>query len=963
MAKQKKLDGSTLTQLRLSENLAKQVDAWADDALTVDRRWNGTTETTHRLLRYWFDRDADSPVRFHDCQRRAIETLVYCHEVLRTKEGERISNLGDLYATIAPEAMGEYPHIAEAANESDYEKYCLKLATGTGKTWILQAALVWQYFNAKWESESGYSEHFLVVTPGLVVLDRLLDAFLGKKDANGNRDPNKADLKSELFMPPEWRNDFHLRIMRPEDVNPASTPFDGPFVLILNWHKLLPKDQRQSLLAETLGREETDTSVMYSEYLTAYRDLVIFNDEAHHAHNKAKRGGSKEPDDAKWLEAVKNLRDEIRTAWDRRAGLFMQVDFSATPFYGAGDKREYFAHIVYDYDLKHAMHGYSPVVKKDIPLPLVKQLFLEERQAVVGDLQALDFRAVREAEDGKKRGAVAALSQGQLLLLEIGLNKLDQIQADFEASGIDKKAVLFIACEENEVADMVAAELKLRTDSRGQKLENQILLMHSDAEGRLTPEEWKQTKFWRDTIDEPERINPKRVIINVMMLREGFDVRNICVAVVLRSSESDILLEQMVGRGMRLMFSGQEFFETKRQALEEIAANQKPSAQLDFLFIVEHPRFRDFYLNLRKEGYPVFGGDSSEMTTGGDLTPVPLDPSRLAAFNLGWPVQFHDEGRIPDPTHISVANLPQYPKGFADTRKEFDGILIADRHEPTDSVTNTWRLYSDTFSYDVFLRDTANRIVLDRENTILSGRRAELMSVLDDYVSTHLFGEKVDFHQEDNYRVLAHIPLYDFVVTHVRKALVDLLGKVVYEAHPEAVWERLSKVDKILVRAKNVVVTNKSIYPKTSPAPKGGGFEARFMAECLEKSSSVLAYAKLDPRHGFSIRYRNEFGIARDYYPDFIVKTANKMYLVETKGDRDMSSPVVARKAKAAIGWCETASRTKPPAELSQPAEWEYVLLSEKTYAQQGRAGFDALLGACRSQLQQLVAFGQGRLF
>lgn len=963
MAKQKKLDDQTLTQLRLSENLAKQVDAWADDALGVDRRWNGTTETTHRLLRYWFDRDADSPVRFHDCQRRAIETLVYCHEVLRTKEGERISNLADLYATIAPDVLDTYPHIAEAASESDYEKYCLKLATGTGKTWILQAALVWQYFNAKWESEAGYSEHFLVVTPGLVVLDRLLDAFLGKKDANGNRDPNKSDLKSELFMPPEWRNEFHLRIMRPEDVNPASTPFDGPFVLILNWHKLLPKDQRQSLLAETLGREENDTSVMYSEYLASYRDLVIFNDEAHHAHNKAKRGGSKEPDDAKWLEAVKNLRDEIRTNWDRRAGLFMQVDFSATPFYGAGDKREYFPHIVYDYDLKHAMHGYSPVVKKDIPLPLVKQLFLEERQAIVGDLQALDFRAVREAEDGKKRGAVAALSQGQLLLLEIGLNKLDQIQADFEASGIDKKPVLFIACEENEVADMVVAELKAKTDSRGKRLEDQILLMHSDAEGRLSPEEWKQTKYWRDTIDEPERINPKRIIVNVMMLREGFDVRNICVAVVLRSSESDILLEQMVGRGMRLMFGGQEYFETKRQALEDIAANRAPSAQLDFLFIVEHPRFRDFYLNLRKEGYPVFGGDSSEMATGGDLTPVPFDASRLKDYDLAWPVQFHDEGRIPDPTHIVITSLPQYPKNFADTKKEFDGILIADRHEPTDSVTNTWRLYSETFSYDVFLRDTANRIVLDRENTILSGRRAELMSVLDDYVSTHLFGEKVDFQQEDNYRVLVHIPLYDFVVTHVRKALVDLLGKVVYEPHPEAVWDRLSKVDKILVRSKNVVVTHKSIYPKTSPAPKGGGFEARFMAECLEKSSSVLAYAKLEPRHGFSIRYRNEFGIARDYYPDFIVKTANKMYLVETKADRDMSSPVVARKAKAAIGWSETASRTKPPADFTQPAEWEYVLLSEKTYGLHGRAGFDALLSACRSQLQQLVAFGQGRLF
>lgn len=961
--KQKKLDGETLTQLRLSEHLAKQVDAWADDALSVDRRWNGTTETTHRLLRYWFDRDADSPVRFHDCQRRAIETLVYCHEVLRTEEGARIGNLADLYHATAPDVLDTYEHIAEAAAESDYEKYCLKLATGTGKTWILQAALVWQYFNAKWESEEGYSEHFLVVTPGLVVLERLLDAFLGKKDAKGNRDYNTADFKNELFMPPEWRNDFHLRILRPEDVNPASTPFEGAFVLILNWHKLLPKDERQSLLLETLGREEAgDTSVMYTDYLTAYPDLVVFNDEAHHVHNKAKKGGAKDLD-AKWLQAVKNLRDEIRTNWDRRAGLFMQVDFSATPFYGAGDKKEFFAHIVYDYDLKHAMHGFSPVKKNDVGLPLVKQLFLEERQAIVGDLAKLDFRAIREEpEDGKRRGTVAALSPGQLLLLEIGLNKLDQIQKNFEESGIEKKPVLYVVCEENEVADMVAEHLRTRSDAKGRGLEDELLVIHSDAKERIPEDEWKQAKYLLDTIDEPETVNPKRIVISVLMLREGFDVRNICVAVILRSSESDILLEQMVGRGLRLMFGGQEYHETKRQALEDIAQNRPPSALLDFLFIVEHPRFRQFYENLRREGYPVTWGDSSKTPTGGDLTPVPYDPARLPDRDLAWPIQFHDEGRTPDPSLIQVSTLPRYPKSFADTRKEFDGILIADRHEPTDSVTNTWRLYSDTFSYDVFLRETANRIVLDRENTILSGRRAELMALLDDYVSTHLFGEKVDFQNEDNYRFLAHIPLYDFVVTHVRKALVDLLGKVVYEPHPEAVWNTLSMVPKILVRSKNVVVTNKSIYPKTSPAPKGGGFEARFMGECLEKSSSVLAYAKLDPSHRFTIRYRNEFGIARDYYPDFIVKTAEKMYLVETKADRDMSSPVVARKAKAAIGWCETASRTKPPGD-AQPAQWEYVLLSEKTYGLHGRAGFDALLSACRSELQQLVAFGQGRLF
>ncbi len=62
-------------------------------------------------------------------------------------------------------------------------------------------------------------------------------------------------------------------------------------------------------------------------------------------------------------------------------------------------------------------------------------------------------------------------------------------------------------------------------------------------------------------------------------------------------------------------------------------------------------------------------------------------------------------------------------------------------------------------------------------------------------------------------------------------------------------------------------------------------------------------------------------------------------------------------------GFCDGPEAKRSSRFVNVPAEWEYVLLSEQTYAQHGRAGFDALLSACRSQLQQLVAFGQGRLF
>ncbi|MFQ6120647.1 MAG: DEAD/DEAH box helicase family protein [Methanosarcinales archaeon] len=63
-------------------------------------------------------------------------------------------------------------------HQLNYPKYALKMATGTGKTWVLIALLVWQCFNhRRCETQVPYSNHFLVVAPGLIVLDRLIDAF------------------------------------------------------------------------------------------------------------------------------------------------------------------------------------------------------------------------------------------------------------------------------------------------------------------------------------------------------------------------------------------------------------------------------------------------------------------------------------------------------------------------------------------------------------------------------------------------------------------------------------------------------------------------------------------------------------------------------------------------------------------------------------------------------------------
>ena len=83
-----------------------------------------------------------------------------------------------------------------------------------------------------------------------------------------------------------------------------------------------------------------------------------------------------------------------------------------------------------------------------------------------------------------------------------------------------------------------------------------------------------------------------RVIVSVLMLREGFDVNNICVIVPLRSSQAQILLEQTIGRGLRLMWRDDEYTDLKRENRERINAGQEPGSLRDVLSIVEHPAFQ-----------------------------------------------------------------------------------------------------------------------------------------------------------------------------------------------------------------------------------------------------------------------------------------------------------------------------------------------------------------------------------
>jgi len=591
---------------------------------------------------------------------------------------------------------------------------------------------------------------------------------------------------------------------------------------------------------------------------------------------------------------------------------------------------------------------------------LVKQLFLEQRQAVAGErLAELDFRAVRETE-GRRRGPVVGLSAGQKVILDIGRRKMEQLATEFADRHISKKPVMMVLCEETEVAALVVKHFAGLVDDIGRQYDDsQVMQIHTD----LSDSELENARKRLDSIDDNQ--NPLRVIVSVLMLREGFDKKNICVIAVLRASEADLLLEQVVGRGLRLMFPEMEnpqVWEAKKEAVDLLRHKRQPSNSFDFLFIVEHPQFRKFYQDLRNQGYLIGEGDTTEVRATGDLVSIDALPDRIEEFDMTWPVQIYDQGKLPDLGNIEIDKLPAFGKGFDDLKRQLSHLLIQDVHVASGLKAKTWKLDNAYFDFNFFLAQAASAISKDGKDALLTGKKAEIARLVDVYVSSRLFDRTMDFSIPENYTVLNYTLVFDHVIESVRRAVLQQVEAIRFEVRTGE-WRKLSDLARIFVRQKSSVEVTRCIYPRLPYSAVAGGLERDFMLEVLDQSPEVLAFAKLDRKHPLKISYRDKSGIQRDYEVDFIVKTDRAMYLVETKGDRDLDTPTVGLKARAAQSWCETASTVAPPTKFQQPQKWQYLIVAESLFKANRGLSFNALASFCESVRDQIIAREEKRLF
>ena len=491
-----------------SLELAKRLNETVNDAWESGELLELVTPTTQTLLKWWFSEEYCSQRKqnFHAGQRQAILNIIYLHEVFGVK------NVLQYYEQLTPDLMPVVELGTLGQKKYQMPKYAVKMATGTGKTWVkkvdidlgqiekggyphfmlkeifeqpecltncmrgrvnleadhvtLSALIDYrrQMLNARHEDvKSGrFTKNFLIVAPGLIVYDRLLDAFCGRMQRDKeerNIETNDFYMNQEVFIPVHYRQEvfsfIQNNVVTKEEGIGRKTTGDG-LIALTNWHlfenqieeeatgedgELTPSEIVEQLLPIRPGKAAGNDLGMLDrrylrgselEYLADLEDIMVINDEAHHIHELKRNGEIEEVEWQKGLNVIAEKKGEQ----------FFQVDFSATPYdqRGSGKKAQkcYFPHIVVDFDLATAMRK-----------GLVKTLLLDRRQELT-ELKDLDYKAVRD-----ERNKVCDLSDGQRLMLRAGLAKLKKLESDFTTLDERKNPKMLVICEDTSVAPFV----------------------------------------------------------------------------------------------------------------------------------------------------------------------------------------------------------------------------------------------------------------------------------------------------------------------------------------------------------------------------------------------------------------------------------------------------------------------------------------------------------------------------
>ena len=834
-----------------------------------DGGYVGASSTSKSLLHWWFQEphllpQADGSMeefQYYFAQREALETIIYLYDVVGVQ---------DKFDLMRFDSSGA---VSTGMFDESWRRFVVKMATGSGKTKVMSLAVAWSFFHKLYEPDSDLSRNFLVIAPNIIVLDRIYRDFQGLRIFFA--DPVVPD---NGFDGRNWQDDFQLTLHLQDEVR-VSRPVGNIFLTnihrVYSGDEIPPSPDDENTMDYFLGKRPaggtTDSKVDLGMIVRDIDELMVINDEAHHIHDRK----------LAWFKSIEDIHNHLL---QKGSALALQVDVTATPKHNNG---AIFVQTVADYPLVEAIS--QNVVKHPVLPDAPSRAKLAERQSLNYTEKYADY-------------------------LELGVIEWRKAFAEHEKLG--KKAILFVMTDDTRNCDDVAEYLK----SRHPDLENAVLVIHTNRSGDISEartgkkkEELEELRKQANEIDDMS--SPYRAIVSVMMLKEGWDVRNVTTIVGLRAftAQSNILPEQTLGRGLRKMYLNgveesvsvigtdafMEFVESiqaegvelERQAMGP-GSNSKtplvvevdkenPNKDIDVLDIAIPVLTRRVYREYRNL--------ADLDVTRQDFTPVPY---RQFSAEEQREIVFKDltTGEIAHTTVLDSADVPDYRSAI--------GYF-------TRAIMKEMRLVS---GYDV------------------------LYGKVKDFVQNELFGKAVRLESPNTLRNLSELAATKTTIETFKRTINDLTVQDKGDAQISDTI-KLRNTQPFVVKDQDYLMPKKSVFNKIIGDSR---FELKF-AKFLENCPDVAAYAKNYLAVHFKLDYVKADGGIANYYPDFLVKlTDGRVIVAETKGLEDLD---VAPKMHRLRQWCEDVNNALPD------APYDFVYVDEEGFQTYRPGTFQQLLG------------------
>jgi len=839
-------DPGIFVEIDTVNQIRPRVKAWREAG------YPGVTGITKRLLDHWQDPEERKDRRFFFCQLEAIETLIWLTE--------------------APAA--EKVGIDIKGDGGEIERWCNKMATGSGKTIIMSMIIAWNFLNKVTNpTDARFSKYALIVAPGLTVKSRL-----------------------QVLLPTNEENYY-------EEFNivPASLmdKLRQGKIIIHNWHSLawdtqekidskIEKGQLRSV--DKRQRIEISGEAYVKQVLgemSNARNIIVINDEAHHAwrvnpeaEGKYQRIGSNK-DSAEeatiWIGGLDRIH--------KQRGILKCYDLSATPFSPSGKKaaeESLYSWIVSDFGLNDAIE--SGLVK-------TPRVVVRDDSERTKELKSRLYHIYMddEVKDDINRKAEETEPLPDLVINAYYLLGKDWLEAkkDWEKSGHKVPPVMITVANRTEtssrikyafdhnqilIPELCVPEKTLQIDSKvlneaeSETEAVQVVVETTDEESeevapKLTKKQ--QAELLRQTVDSVGKIGAPgeqvQNVISVGMLSEGWDAKTVTHIMGLRAFSSQLLCEQVIGRGLRRV---------------------SYDVGDDGLFEAE-------YVN-------IFGVPFTFLPhEGGDGPPPPPPPPKTkiepvqdkVEHEISWPnILRIDHVYRPvlqlDWSKVRTLEIDPYE---SITEAELAAIISGKANDKVKSLIGLEQIAEDTRVQTIVFR-IASTIYNSEKRPDWKGSKevflAQVVRLVEQFIESDKITVKHDlFHQDNSKRKILIILNMNKIIQHIwtqiRAENTEKLSAVFDKERPI----RSTSDMRTWFTSKPCEWLDKS---HISHCVYDSGWEAS-EAYFLEKSDLVKSFVKND-HLGFFILY-NFNGVIRKYYPDFMIRLINGEYLIlETKG-------------------------------------------------------------------------------